>query len=150
MATNSNNSDGTSLKNPFILYDLTGFWLADYGSHGLEVLEIVRKDSLLIAKKITGDVHVPAGEVSFYVDTKKNGEGKIQIAEKDFKNQEWTSGKIAEVIDNDTFVFQWGEREVVKRKFTRIQIERSNDDLSRAFQSHYGDNSGINTYVSFC
>jgi hypothetical protein len=57
--------------------------------------------------QITGDVHVPAGEVSFYVDIKKNGEGKIQIAEKDFKNQEWTSGKIAEVIDNNTFVFQW-------------------------------------------
>jgi hypothetical protein len=57
--------------------------------------------------QITGDAHVPAGEISFFVDTKKNGEGKIQIAEKDFKNQEWTAGKIAEVIDGDTFVFQW-------------------------------------------
>jgi hypothetical protein len=50
MTSNSNTSSDI-VKNPFILYDLTGFWLADYGPHGLEVLEIVRKDSLLIARK---------------------------------------------------------------------------------------------------
>jgi hypothetical protein len=53
MTSNStSNTPDTSSKNPFSLYDLTGYWLADYGSHGLEVLEIVRKDSLLIARKV--------------------------------------------------------------------------------------------------
>jgi hypothetical protein len=51
-SSNTSNPPNSLSKNPFSLYDLTGYWLADYGSHGLEVLEIVRKDSLLIAKKV--------------------------------------------------------------------------------------------------
>ncbi len=54
---NQSQSNGSASKtvdiNPlFVIFDLTGFWLADYGSHGLEILEIIQKDNFLIAKKV--------------------------------------------------------------------------------------------------
>jgi hypothetical protein len=134
--SNGNAAKTVDINSLFAVFDLTGFWLADYGSHGLEILEILQKDNYLIAKKITGDVHVPAGEISFYVDTLKNGDGKIQIAERDFKNQEWVPGKIIEILDNDTFIFQWGDRELVKRKFVRIPRDSNFASHAGSFQNN--------------
>jgi hypothetical protein len=50
--SNGNAAKTVDINSLFAVFDLTGFWLADYGSHGLEILEILQKDNYLIAKKV--------------------------------------------------------------------------------------------------
>mmetsp|Transcript_19335 Transcript_19335/g.21513 ORF Transcript_19335/g.21513 Transcript_19335/m.21513 type:complete len:141 (+) Transcript_19335:152-574(+) len=107
----------------FTPYDLRGFWQGDKGPNGLEMLQITLTDGFLVATKITGGGHVPAGKVSWKVD-RKLGVGSIQVAEKGFKNSQWRKGKIEAVISPDNFFFVW---ENVEREFKRLHISGDNN-----------------------
>eukprot|EP01099_Mayorella_cantabrigiensis_P003210 TRINITY_DN2490_c0_g1_i1.p1 TRINITY_DN2490_c0_g1~~TRINITY_DN2490_c0_g1_i1.p1 ORF type:complete len:181 (-),score=58.84 TRINITY_DN2490_c0_g1_i1:35-547(-) len=121
----SNSSSSSSSSNSSLSIqnlDLRGYWVANKGNNNLEILEIFEKqDGIMVARKVTGDSqHVPAGEISFEVNLRQGGVGKIQIAEKGFQNPEWAPGHISSFSDHDHFVFEWSN---VRRNFTRIKME---------------------------
>ncbi len=87
--------------------DLSGRWVGVYGSHGPEVVEIVQEGSRLVARKITGDPHVPAGEVTFRAELQGfGGAGEGQIAELGFKDSRFVPGVLT-VRSAEEFEFAW-------------------------------------------
>jgi len=115
------------------LIDFSGFWTASYGSHGIELVEIQVHNGYLVARKITGDPHVPAGEISFEVDLKQGGKGRIQIAEKGFRNPEWSPGRLVAPFDFNTFIFEWAD---VRRRFTRVPVSTLSSSISFSCQQY--------------
>jgi len=62
-------------------YQLAGLWKGNYPNHGDELVRIHYEGDLLVATKVTGDVHVPAGEVTFQADLAAPfGEGDAALA----------------------------------------------------------------------
>mmetsp|Transcript_9608 Transcript_9608/g.23846 ORF Transcript_9608/g.23846 Transcript_9608/m.23846 type:complete len:311 (+) Transcript_9608:201-1133(+) len=49
-------------------YQLAGLWKGNYPNHGEELVRIHYEGDTLYATKVTGDLHVPAGEVTFQAD----------------------------------------------------------------------------------
>jgi hypothetical protein len=49
-------------------YPRSGIWIGAYGGHGSEFVMIHYSENRLLATKITGDVNVPRGAISFSSD----------------------------------------------------------------------------------
>jgi len=58
-------------------YQLAGLWKGNYPNHGDELVRLHYDGDSLIATKITGDEHVPAGEVTFRGDLTQPSDGSI-------------------------------------------------------------------------
>ena len=87
------------------LPDLTGEWIGLYPGYFDEVVMITREDTRIQALKITGDEHVPAGEITWRVDAVHlKGEGRV--AEREFHRPRFVPGRL-EIINRDLIVFHW-------------------------------------------
>jgi len=96
---------GVSLPEMNVSPDISGDWIGHYVGHFDEMVRIDRLGPTYVAVKMSGDDHVPAGEITWRVDaTSLLGEG--QIAEQEFRNPRFVSGEL-EVIDPDHIVFHW-------------------------------------------
>ena len=87
------------------LPDLTGEWIGRYPGHFDEIVRISLRDNLFEAVKITGDEHVPAGEVTWRMDiVTRTAEG--QVAEREFHRPRFVPGRL-EILSADLIVFHW-------------------------------------------
>ncbi|HAM73312.1 MAG TPA: hypothetical protein DCM86_16890 [Verrucomicrobiales bacterium] len=92
---------GSSLS----VLDLSGEWIGHYRGHFDQVVKITQNGDTIEATKITGDDHVPAGEVTFKANvTTLSGEG--QVAEKEFRNPCFVPGKLT-IHSKDRIAFCW-------------------------------------------
>jgi hypothetical protein len=75
------------------LPQLSGEWIGRYTGHYDEVVRVSQRGNQAEAVKVTGDDHVPAGEVTWRVDlTTMRGEG--QIADREFRNPRFIPGRL--------------------------------------------------------
>lgn len=105
---------------------LEGQWIGMYSGHGFEIikLEYSLEDDLvnsnyhthkLTAKKLTGDVNVPEGQITFYCEqTIEKSEivlpipGRGQIADTGFINPRYIRGSLHSLLeDRSGFIFIW-------------------------------------------
>ena len=54
---------------------------------------------------MTGDDHVPAGEITWQADL-RTGRGEGQVAEEEFRRPRFVPGRL-EVLGSDRLVFHW-------------------------------------------
>jgi len=89
--------------------DLNGYWLGDYGKHGCELIRIYQKGYNVIAKKITGDVNIPAGKLTWAMhldETLLKGKGEIQLTEKDYEDPKLSQAYL-EVVNKNYIRITW-------------------------------------------
>jgi len=89
--------------------NLSGLWIAEYGVHGEELINVNHQGFVVLATKVTGDVNVPAGKTSFLMllnRTCKVGRGRMHLADTGYKNPRWGKASI-DVINNDKFNICW-------------------------------------------
>ena len=85
--------------------DLTGEWIGRYTGHFDEVVRITQTATRFEAVKITGDEHVPAGEITWWADPRTLlGEG--QVAEREFHRPRFVPGRL-EILGADLILFHW-------------------------------------------
>lgn len=65
-------------------YQLAGLWKGHYPNHGDAIVRFTYEGDTLVATKVTGDEHVPAGQITFRadvaaVDTEPVSEGLVEI-----------------------------------------------------------------------
>jgi hypothetical protein len=77
------NQDTTMLHGSF---PRPGLWIGSYGGHGSEFVMIHYSQDRLYATKVTGDVNVPRGEVSF--SSSLTPQSRILTNNIDFTNSE--------------------------------------------------------------
>ena len=87
------------------LPNLTGDWIGNCTGHFEEYLRIEQEGSLAIATKITGDDHVPAGQITWRADV-ATGDGEGQIAEHDFRNARFIPGRLF-IRNREHIRFEW-------------------------------------------
>jgi len=93
----------------YLNIDLNGYWIGDYGRHGKEIINIYQKGYEVIARKITGDENVPAGEITWKMTLDKDfkmGKGFMQVAEIGYKNAAWVTAYL-EIIDYNSLQITW-------------------------------------------
>ena len=90
------------------LKDLEGEWIGHYRGHTEQTVRFTIENGWLTATKITGDEHVPGGEITFKANLNNHGIGVGQVAEKEFRNSTWVPGKLV-VIDKEHVQFTWAE-----------------------------------------
>jgi hypothetical protein len=87
--------------------DLTGDWIGYYAGHHDEVIRVTQRGNRVEAVKVTGDLHVPAGEMTFWAElTGREGKGEGQIAAADFHDPKFIPGRLR-ILDENHFVFEW-------------------------------------------
>ena len=85
--------------------DLTGEWIGRYPGHFDEIVRVTLRDNVLEAVKITGDEHVPAGEVTWRADVVTlTGQG--QVAEREFHRPRFVPGRL-EIVNAELIIFHW-------------------------------------------
>ncbi len=93
------------MNDPADVPDLAGEWIGRYPGHFDETVVIRQLGPRVEALKITGDEHVPAGELTWRADLRTmRGEG--QVAEREFHRPCFVPGRL-EVLGPDLIVFHW-------------------------------------------
>ena len=85
--------------------NLSGEWIGHYRGPFDQVIKLTQLGEEVVAVKITGDDHVPGGQVTFRANV-KSGVGEGQVAEKEFRNACFVPGKL-EIINTERIVFTW-------------------------------------------
>ena len=88
-----------------IVPNLTGDWIGNYTGHFEEYIRIVQDGSFATATKVTGDDHVPAGQITWRAAV-VTGDGEGQIADHDFRNARFIPGRLF-VGDSGHIRFEW-------------------------------------------
>lgn len=88
-----------------VLPDLAGDWIGLYPGHYDEVIRIIQNGSSVEAVKVTGDDHVPAGEVTWRADL-ATGSGEGHVAEKSFRNPRFVPGQLL-IRSEERIEFIW-------------------------------------------
>ena len=85
--------------------NLTGEWIGHYRGHFDQVIKITQFGEEVEALKITGDDHVPAGQITWRANL-RTGTGSGQVSEKEFRNATFIPGKL-QIVSADRIIFTW-------------------------------------------
>ena len=89
----------------FASLNLTGEWIGRYRGHVEQVVRIAQRGEEIEVVKITGDDHVPGGEMTFRANL-RTGAGEGQVAEKEFRNPSFVPGRLA-ILSPERLCFTW-------------------------------------------
>jgi hypothetical protein len=119
--------------------DLTGEWVGtyDFGPNGRErgdeVVRITQAEGTVVAVKVTGDVNVPAGQVTWRarLDT---GQGEGQLAELGFVNPRFVPVRLQVLNPDLLFIEGGGWNTHFRRRGSGVDQEWGRSILGRLFR----------------
>jgi len=144
-------------------FQLEGLWVGKYGDN-FQMVNVSYTGDVLTAHKVTGDKHVPKGEITFQVDLSPSSKecldpielssdavaqwgstylqrhaGQGQVAADGFVNQQWLDGQL--ILVNEYFSFAWlptGHQVFFGRPSAELTLKllRETDSHSRMFPTH--------------
>lgn len=85
--------------------NLNGEWIGHYAGHYDEIVFITHEADLAVARKVSGDDFVPAGEITWRADV-RTGIGEGQVAEREFHRPRFVPGRL-EIVSAARIVFHW-------------------------------------------
>jgi len=89
--------------------DLNGYWLGDYGRHGVELIRIYQEGYNIVAKKITGDANIPAGKLTWTMhldESLMKGKGELQVTEENYEDPKLSQAYL-EVVNKNYVKITW-------------------------------------------
>jgi len=89
--------------------NFSGVWVACFGTHGEEFVNVRHSGYKIEAVKITGDPYIPAGKPTFNIwlsDDLTSGEGEIHLADEGYIDPKWGKASMA-VTSRDSFDILW-------------------------------------------
>lgn len=147
-------------------FQLDGLWVGKYGDT-FQMINVSYTGDILTAHKVTGDRHVPKGEITFQVDLCPSKEyldpielnsdaveqwgskylqrhaGLGQVAADGFMNSQWLDGQL--ILVNQYFAFAWlptGHQVFFGRPSAELTLKLLRESVT-GFAHHYSDsNSG--------
>lgn len=144
-------------------FQLEGLWVGKYGDN-FQMVNVSYTGDVLMAHKVTGDKHVPKGEITFQVDLSPSSKeyldpielnsdavaqwgskylqrhaGQGQVAADGFVNQQWLDGQL--ILVNQYFSFAWlptGHQVFFGRPSPELTLKllRDSSSRSRMFPTH--------------
>ena len=85
--------------------NLSGEWIGHYRGHFDQVIKISQFGDEVEALKITGDDHVPDGQITWRANA-RTGAGQGQVSEKEYRNPTFIPGKL-QVVSAERIIFTW-------------------------------------------
>lgn len=85
--------------------NLSGEWIGHYRGHFEQVVRVSQRGEEIEVVKITGDDHVPGGEITFRANL-RTGAGEGQVAEREFRNPSFVPGRLA-ILSPERLCFTW-------------------------------------------
>ena len=85
--------------------NLSGEWIGRYRGHFDQVVRVTQHGEEIEVVKVTGDDHVPGGEVTFRANL-RTGTGEGHVAEKEFRNPSFVPGRLA-ILSSERLCFTW-------------------------------------------
>lgn len=104
--------------------DVAGYWVAEYGPHGRELVRIRSSEGEFVATKVTGDANVPAGQDSFTSDM--FGNARVLVADTGFRNPRRVQGFVRQ-LDSEHLL-------VTSEVFGELRFRRVTETEAAAFQ----------------
>lgn len=86
-------------------FDLSGEWIGHYRGHYDEIVAVTQEGRLAVARKVSGDDYVPAGEITWRADV-VTGAGEGQVAEREYRHPRFVPGRL-EIVSAERIVFHW-------------------------------------------
>lgn len=92
-------------------FNLSGLWVGKYGDHGYEMINVTYVEDTLVATKVTGDLNVPKGELTFTADLHPQPRPVSNAGDDDSSISDYPDNQYLEPIElSDVASKQWGHK----------------------------------------
>ena len=102
--------EAMAARNCLPQFNLSGLWVGKYGDHGYEMINVTYVEDTLVATKVTGDLNVPKGEITFTADLHPRPLPASTPGDDDLHTDDPNSRYLEPIELSDAASKQWGHK----------------------------------------
>jgi len=105
---NIHHQEAMSARSCLPQFNLEGLWIGKYGDHGFDMINITYVGDIMIAKKVTGDKNVPAGDITFQLDMSP------PLSDSSLRSLRPTRKPLENIILSEEAAKRWGTSQITR------------------------------------